>query len=123
MESRALAESRFYGDIAAKAPHQATNMGEADAFALPILRPGAPKKFEDPLMVLHCDPAAIIADRDHHHCLSIARFDGDEPRPIAGKILNSVVEQISNDLLERERSDRIFGAKPGNSMRALASVA
>ena len=46
-------------------PHQGPDMGEPDALAGLVLRAGAAKQVEDPLMILRIDAATVVGDLEN----------------------------------------------------------
>src|ERR1700676_5570924 len=77
-------------------------MGQTDALTGLVLRAGPAKKVENPLMVPGIDAAAIVGDFENRKAQLGAAPDRDvagEPRP---EIFERVVDQIGENLLQRE---------------------
>ena len=77
-------------------------MGKADALAGFVLRAGAAEKVENPLMVLGIDAAAVVGDLEDRK----AELGPAPDRDVAGnaglEIFQRVVDQIGENLLQRQ---------------------
>jgi len=77
-------------------------VGEPDALARLVLGPGAAKQLEYALMILGVDPPAIVADLEDRKTELAAAADRDVPGDAALQIFQGVVDQIGEDLLQRQ---------------------
>src|SRR5690606_39153830 len=102
-ECRPLAQLRLHADIPAEAAHQCADMGQAYALARLVLRARPPEEIEDALVILsRYSPTVIGKVKRYPPREILPGRDFDPYRPRRRPVFDRVVEQVAEDLLQRQ---------------------
>ena len=93
---------RCYRHGSAEPPHQRPDVGEPDTLPGLVLGSGAAEQVEDALMVLGIDAAAVVGDLENRKAEFGAALDPDIAGNAGPEIFERVVDQIGENLLQRQ---------------------
>src|SRR6185312_6039432 len=102
-EDAAFSKFRRKAHRAAEPAHQRADVRQANPFARPVLRTRTAKELEYTLMIVRVDAPAIVADLVYHmrpRCMALDFYSAGFP---IATILESIVDEIGEDLLHREQ--------------------
>ena len=108
---------------AAEPPHQRADMGEADALSRPVLGSRAAEQVENPLVVLGIDAAAVVGDLEDRKAELGAAADSDLAGNAGLEIFERIVDQVGENLLQRQAVADDVAAAARSGSAACASAA
>ena len=92
----------MHGDVSSQTADQCAHMRETNPFARPVLWPGAPEKFKNPLKIPLGYPSSVVANLNCRIavCDDSRHMDNRLSRRVG--VLNRVVKKVAENLLQRK---------------------